>query len=377
MLFLAIQAPLQTPTPHPHDRALLRPISLLGKPKFADGGVSFLRRTEYISAFNSKPRSDPTIAKAARNAAQPKRAAPLFDKESPAYIKEQVEKSFQFAASNLKDSTRVKHPTKRNLKLVDAYPFLPDLDAFPDAGGYLSIKYLTNPVHASSTYDLRLLSSMLRPIQSTDEEQQRRQEALAAHELDPARVPKPDMSLDYDFFLTDTPAEAVNFKRKFDPTDPEHDDDSLYAGVNSSGDPCFRYKRIRSYETAAEAGNGDDKYDEEVAISIHDGSDGLRVKAAHYYPIMQRTHIRPQRAKNINRNKLGMMTNEDDEERTTDVIDVTVEDPDEELREARDVYKEHPYGNAAPAQSQTPEEEDILDGVRVSQGHDDDDKSDS
>jgi RNA polymerase II-associated factor 1 len=342
---LAIQAPSHTPAPHPHDRPLLRPLSTLGKPKFSDTGVSVLRRTEYISSHTSKSRFDSTTSKSliGNTGNRIKRPPTNIDKESPEYIKSQVEKSFQAAASNLKEGKSIRHPSNRNLKLVDSYPLVPDLDAFPDAGGYITIKFLTNPVPPSSTYDIRLENSLLRPVPPTEEEQLAKQAAKEAYELDPERNPAPNETIEYEFFMTETPEEALKFKRKFDALDPEKDEEGLYSGSNGAGNGCFRFKRIRPYESASQTGSVIDKYDDEVMIAIHDGSDGLREKAAYYYPILQRTAIRPQRTKNIHKHRLGF-TSRDEDGKTTDYVDMQIEDPMDDMVAAREVFREHPYG---------------------------------
>jgi RNA polymerase II-associated factor 1 len=342
---IAIQAPLHPPAPHPHDRALLRPLSTLGKPKFSDSGVSFLRRTEYISSYTSKSRFESTTSRSLidNTGHRFKRPPTNVDKESPEFIKNQVEKSFEVAADNLKGTKTIRHPSNPNLKLQASYPLLPDLDAFTDAGGYITIKFLTNPVPPSSTYDVRLEHSLLRPVPPTEEEQMAKDAAKQAHELDPERNPPPDETIEYEFFLTETPEEASKFKRKFDALDSEKDEEALYTSTNGSGNGCFRFKRIRAYESASQTGSVHDKYDDEVMIAIHDGSDGLHQKAAYYYPILQRTAIRPQRTKNIHKHRLGL-TNPDEEEKKTDFVDMRVEDPTDDMKAARDIYREYPYG---------------------------------
>jgi RNA polymerase II-associated factor 1 len=366
----AIQAPLQVPVPNPLDRPLLRPLSTLGKPKFSDTGVSFLRRTEYISSHTAKSRFESAAKSLVKNSGNRfKRPPTNVDRESPEYIKSQVEKSFEIAATNLKNGNLVRHPTNRNLKLVGSYPLIPDLDAFPDAGGYITIKFLTNPVPPSSTYDIRLENSLLRPVPPTEEEQLARDAAREAHERDPERNPPANESIEYEFFLTETPEHALRFKRKFDTLDPEKDDDELYTSSNGAGNGCFRFKRIRPYESASQTGSVLDKYDEEVMIALHDGSDGFHQKAAYYYPIIQRTSIRPQRTKNIHKHRLGVK-DRDDDGRSTDFIDMRVEEPTEDMEAVREVYKENPYGkddapgdedgdaNGRDKEPGTPEQED-------------------
>ena len=265
------------------------------------------------------------------------------DKESPEYIKQQVDKSFQIAALNLMDPSRVKHPTKRNVRLIKSYPLLPDLSAFPDAGGYVSIKFQTNPVPPSNVYDMRLDSGILRPLQMSDERARLREEAIAAHERDPDRNPLPEPEQDYEFFLIDSSKDAANFKRKYDIMNPDRDDESLYTYTNDTNEKCFRFKRIRAYETAATAGSPDVKYDEEIVIAINDGTDAIHQRAAFYYPLIQRAAIRPQRKKNIDRQRWGFTDAGNEEADMVDMLDVTIRDATEHEEKERKVWIDSPY----------------------------------
>lgn len=340
----AIQAPLHPPQPHPHDRPLLRPLSTLGKPKFSDSGVSFLRRTEYISSYTSKSRFESTTSRSLidNTGNRTKRAPGNVDKESPEYIKNQAEKSFQIATNYLKNPAQVRHPnpSKRNIKLLDANPLLPDLDAFPDAGGYVTIKFMTNPVPPSTTYDARLETSILKPIESTEEEEAAKAAAAELYSKDPERYPPPDNTIEYEFFMTETPSEALAFKRKFDVLDPEKDSEEIYTQKNGAGDGCVRFKRVRAYESAFASGSTAEKYDE-VIIAVHDGKDGLRQKGAYYYPIVQKSGIRPQRQKNIDKKRRFA---QEETKRQTDFLDMRVDEPFEDLKGQRDVYRTEPFG---------------------------------
>jgi RNA polymerase II-associated factor 1 len=351
--YLAIQAPLQLPVPHPHDRALLRPLSTLGKPKFSDTGVSFLRRTEYISSYTSKSRFESTTSRSLidNTGSKKKRPVPNFDKESPENIKKQVEESFTIAARNLKNKNIARHPTKRNLQVVDAYPLLPDLDAFPDAGGYVTVKFLTNPVPPSSTYDVRVENSMLVPIDMPEEEQAARIAAQEAHAIDPEHNPPADSTLEYELFMPETVEAALNFKRKFDILDNDHQEEDLYTDKQGNGEGCFRFKRVRAYESATSAGNYEDKYEDEVIIALHDGKDGRLQKGAYYYPIVQRISIRPQRQKNIDK-RMGRMQSQQEE--VTDYMDMRIDDPEADVIATRNQFRDYPYGK--------PEEDEVTQG---------------
>ncbi|CAG8954017.1 hypothetical protein HYFRA_00009117 [Hymenoscyphus fraxineus] len=346
----SIQAPLELPVPHPHDRALLRPLSTLGKPKFSDTGVSFLRRTEYISSYTSKSKFDNATSKSLINnsaASRKKRPAPNLDKESPEAIKAQIEQSFRNAAQNLKNKSLARHPTKRNVQLVDAYPLLPDVDAFPDLGGYVTIKFLSNPVPPSSTYDIRVENSMLIPIDPTDAENEAKAAQEEAHRRDPVHNPAPETTIKYNLFLPETTTTAVNFKRKFDILDNDHQSDELYTDMytdaNQETNRSFKFKRVRAYESATVGGSAATKYDEEVIIALADGKDGRRQKGAYYYPIVQRSTIRPQRQRNIDK-KMGRYT-EPEDDKQVEVMHMSIEDPLEDMIDSRNKFRDDPFND--------------------------------
>jgi len=352
---IAIQAPAKTPQAHPHDRALLRPLATLGKPKASDASVSFLRRTEYISSTTPKSRpSDVFLRPSSGNTFKrpEKRKSPEPDKDSPAYIRRKIDKSFDVAQQQLKDRSRIKHPSKRNLKVVDAHPMLPDLDAFPDSGAYVTVKFTHNPVPISDQYDTRLLCGVFKPIERTEAEEQAFDAAMEAYERDPKHNPKPNNMMNYEFFLADTAQNGERFRRRFDVDNPECNSDDLYP-KDSSGEStsCFQFQRVRAYETAQETElDHESKYSDEIIMAYSDGE--RRQKAVYYYPVMQRTTIRSQRSKNIAR-KIGIKP---DQEQLIDQLDVTVDDPHDELREHMLRYKDNPLGFL-----EDEEEEEVVD----------------
>lgn len=286
-----------------------------------------------------------------------KRASPEPDKDSPAYVKRKIDQSFAAAAANLKDKSRVRHPTKRNLKLLDAYPLIPDIEGFPDSGAYVTIKFSNNPVPASTTYDTRLLSSVMRPIEKSAEEEAAYAAASEAHEQDPQNNLKPPTSMNYDFYLADSVKSAENFRKMFDIHNPGRYNESLYTSSNQAG-PNFQLSRLRAYETSKETDlDHERKYDEEVILAFEDGSSGGQ-KAVYYYPVMQRSTIKPQRTKNIQRT-IGVGP---EEEQIIEKLDMTVDDPDEETKGDMDRFKENPYSY---------EEEEAEDGAdHHHNGHD-------
>ncbi|KAI1393411.1 RNA polymerase II-associated [Hypoxylon trugodes] len=351
----SIQAPAQAPPVHPRDRALLRPAGSLGRPKIAEASVSFLRRTEYISSVTqAKSRNDGGALRS--NHGPPKRPlkrpSPEPDVDSPAHIKKKIDQGFTVAAANLKDKTRVKHPSKRNVKLVDAYPLVPDLDAFPDSGAYVTFKFTHNPLPPTRTYDRRLLNGILKPISKTAAEEAAYTLALQAHERDPEHVPKPQNLMDYDYFLNDSLDASERFRQRFDFENPDHDDGALYTHRSSDGKPSFMFPRVRTYETAQELElNNQTKYDEEVVLAFNE-DEMIDQKAAFYYPVMQRSVIKPQRAKKIAATIGIVPAGMNLEETNVDQLDVEVDDPDDDARAWMNLYREHPYGKEEEEQDE-------------------------
>ncbi|KAI0887343.1 RNA polymerase II-associated [Annulohypoxylon maeteangense] len=340
----SIQAPAQQPAIHPRDRALLRPPGTLGQPKIHEANVSFLRRTEYISSVSTKRSTSSALLGSKPAPKRPlKRPSPDRDVDSPAQIKRKIDQGFAVAAANIKDKSRVKHPTNRNAKLVDTFPLVPDLDAFPDSGAYVTFKFTHNPLPPTRTYDRRLLNGILKPISKSEIDEQAFTLAMQAHERDPQRVPKPQNLMDYDFFLNDSVDTTERFRQKFDIENPDNDDDNLYTH-KCSGKPAFIFPRVRTYETSQELElNNQTKYDEEVVLAFND-DETTDQKAAFYYPVMQRSVIKPQRAKKIART-IGMVpAGVDLDERNVDQLDIVIEDPSDDIRTWMNLYRDHPYG---------------------------------
>ncbi|KAF7563790.1 hypothetical protein G7046_g291 [Stylonectria norvegica] len=336
----SIQAPAHPHALHPHDRPLLRPIAALGKSKVAEANVSFLRRTEYISSSSTK-RHDGATPRALLSKAQARRVVDAAA-DSPLAIKRKIDKGFELAEADLKDPKRVKHPSKRHLKLVDASPLIPDLDAFPDSGAYVTLKFLTNPVASSTEYDHRLLSGLFKPIDRTKAEEDAYEAALEAHQQDPYNNPRPQNLLNYDFYLAQSATVGDRFRRKFDVENPDKDDDDLYTHQADKGG-CFQFNHLRAYETAQETElDHPTKYDDEIILAYNEDAFYPNQKAVYYYPVMQKSTIRPQRTKNIARNIAGMP--DDDDQQIVDQLDVVVEEPVEAMRDAMKQYKEHPLG---------------------------------
>ena len=281
--------------------------------------------------------------------------------DSPQNIKRKIDIGFSIAETEMKDKKRLKHPSRKGLTLVDAAPLLPDLDAFPDSGAYVTIKFLTNPVQSGSHYDNRLLSGIFRPIDRTEQEEEAYESALAAHKAD-ERNPKPPNLMNYDFYLAQSKTASNRFKGMFDVDNPNNSSKEQYTHETDTGG-CFQFNRLRAYETANE--NELDhatKYSEEILLADNDIDEYPRQKAVYYYPVMQKSTIRPQRTKNIARTVLQP---EEEEDTIIDQLDVTVEDPNEEMRSAMERYRGEPLGfEDEEEETQQPADTQDDDGAR-------------
>jgi RNA polymerase II-associated factor 1 len=106
------------------DRALLRdPVGEVGTSK-SQPGVSFLRRTEYISSETIKQKAG------GLNKTQKK----VYNEDPEARLKA-VEATFDAGNS---EATKLKHPKKRNITVAETFPVLPDSKMFDLM--YLSVR---------------------------------------------------------------------------------------------------------------------------------------------------------------------------------------------------------------------------------------------
>ncbi|KAF2761063.1 Paf1-domain-containing protein [Pseudovirgaria hyperparasitica] len=343
-----IQSMDRPPAPHPHDRPLLRPLSTLGKSSSATQGVSFLRRTEYITSAGSARHDIPKEFMRPRQVK--KRRHTDSHSDDPISIIRAIYKGFDLAYPNEAytgpDSTeKIRgaeispeersawkfpvHPSKPDVKVVDSYPILPDMDAFADAPGYSVMKFVSAPVDKQDKYDRRLDTCVFRPLVDPV----RQQEYEAQRAIDPSAAPP---KFDYELYLPQS--ESVgNIKRKFNVLDPGNNDDDLYDEQTRNTDtPHFRFDKVRTYETFQHSETSG-LYSEHVAVALHDAPAGSKKqKAAYIYPILNRTIIRPRR-------KVNRPGPSEEQEDSADVIQLTVRDLDEEEVNERERILQEKY----------------------------------
>ena len=269
-------APEHPPPPHPDDLPLLRPLASLGKPTAAHDGISFLRRTEYISAVGGNKRK-----KAKGDRAAPKQRAEDVSQDDPVDILRTIEHSFDVAnpesvATGPDTGKRFRghpvtkaereawdnpqHPTKKGVRPLDYYPLLPDLDAFPDSGGYIVVTFKSQPLGR----DVELMEvALLKPKEPQDAKvMEDYQEAVTAHRKDETQ-PSPGVPpFDYDLYVPQDVAFVEAIKKKF--------------GLEWAGDSDgqkYRYTRARTYEPTG-GKSGKTKYGDVVVDAVRPDARG-------------------------------------------------------------------------------------------------------
>ncbi|KAL8953940.1 MAG: hypothetical protein Q9222_000227 [Ikaeria aurantiellina] len=389
----SIQAPLIPPPVHPRDKNLLRPLSELGKPKYQGGGISFLRRTEYISSDTARARSE-AAPKNTPKSPGPKLRKPVdTSKDDPVNVLRAVVKGFDIAHPNdaytgpdTKDNVKgleptpaetdawnnPKHPLKSNLRPVDFYPILPDLDAVTDTGNYMVAKFTANPTQTVDKRDPRLDVGMLRPMELDEETIAEYNAKAAAHATDPAHNPHPGgPPFNYHFFLPTDEATASNLKRKLDVDHPDRDDPELYTAESKDGRGVFRLEQQRMYETGRATVIDADHAYKEVGFALHDpeletntGDPAITTnghslqrshQAAYYYPILQKVQLKPHRSKNLA--QLGMVSRMDNEEddKKIDALEVIVDDPNDAEKAKRNEHRAVLLGEEDEVQAENPD----------------------
>ncbi|KAI9833689.1 MAG: hypothetical protein M1826_006780 [Phylliscum demangeonii] len=364
----AIEMPREPRTVDPKDFALLRPLAVLRNEPVAVENVSMFRRTAARTAEKaaSQPAKGTTVRPRLSLPKKRRRRADPSIRENAAFILKTVMRGFDLAypqssaaaadaaGDGLLEEEREawknpQHPTKRHLKLVDSFPILPDLNAVSDSGGYILMTFAKYPVPVSDAYDDRLDCALLRPVELSAAASAARRAGARTRVADPSK-PAPSLSAyDYHYFVPQHARSVDRIKQKFAVDDAQRDDPALYDYEDpETGHRCFRYEQARIYETVTTSSQTDRKFDE-IALTIYDparirasstaaeeGPSPKKQKAAYYYPIVQKTNVRPRRSNLLMPGLGGMYAGgEDDKKEHVNALDVTVRDLNDEERARR------------------------------------------
>ncbi|KAI5841728.1 RNA polymerase II-associated [Tricharina praecox] len=321
------------PPVDPRDRALLRPAASLGKPtnRTATGGssVSFLRRTEYISAEQSRSSfKSTTSSQLVAIPSKSRRTTQRPEDTDPVRILAAVMKGFDVANPNpdVPDAARqyasgdkaamnaernwkeLKHPNKPGVKALETFPLLPHLEGMSDTGGYMVFKFQTAPTDAErdGRRDVRIDMSLFQPVETHHDDE----------------TPPEERRECFDFYIPDTTTTAGAVKRKFSYEEDLDDDE-------------FRYTYVRRYE-AKDTRGGHTQFDmqpEEVAMCLRAGDED-RPRGAYFYPILGRYTIRPKRKAKFQFDLSQRREDEGEEELAAEALKLKIRDliPSEKRR---------------------------------------------
>ena len=359
-----------TPQPHPHDRALLRPLKTLGQPKSDVSGVSFLRRTQYTADDPGRRHQEGGSSRKLGNSTVKRRKPADVSSNDPLTLLRTSTKGFDVmnpedtykgpdsgenirgaipTAAELEAWNNPVHPTKPHLKMVDSYPILPDLDAFTDDASYMLVKFSGQPTDITDRHDPRMEAGLLHPLELRAEQIAEYQAKSAAHEADPARFPPPPPpAFDYEFFLPHDELTAERYKQMINMDNPNKDDPKLYTNSANGGpdNDSFRFEKVREYETGLQTDNTHSPY-QEIALALYDpaikheesGAEAAsrRQKGAYYYPIGSKVQLKPRRTNFLA--NAGLASKADDKREKIDVAVLEIREPSELEKAKRNSHK--------------------------------------
>ncbi|GAD93788.1 conserved hypothetical protein [Paecilomyces variotii No. 5] len=394
----AIMAPENPPPVDPADLVLLTTLDQLKNPAPKNTNVSFLRRTQYISAGQVSTGSVRTAPIRPKPRNQPEKAN--VSRDDPTYIKKYIQKGFDIAypqskhtgedtSSRIKGHTPTKaeldawahpiHPDNPKLKPAGFFPVLPDLQGFPDPGGFVQFKFDKAPLQGiSGKRDERMDVAVLVPSAPEERVCQEHATKTALHKANPNLYPDPGpIPWDYDLFLPEKKGTAKKIKNSLKISNPDRDDEENYTHEGSDNQKFHRYDRVRTYATSSQTLITEQKQ-RDIALTLFDpsevseqGSARITQKGAYYYPILGKTRLKPERARTIAQAGLAP-TRPKAKEDQVDQIQVVVRDPDEAEVYKRSLHRaaidpvfaktlppppEEPAGEQEPGEGQGEKEE--------------------
>lgn len=295
---------------HAKDRALLRDAGI-GHINKSEPGVSFLRRTEYIAERQAANKADEKPQDAKKDDEE---------KVDPDSQLRAVEQSFDQAQESLSNYESLKHPRKKHLRAVGAFPLLPDTSM-------MDTKYLTVKFTGSASISRELQSLKRQKKDDYDEELERN--ALLCS------IYRPITSEDGEwvsFYQTKDRKTVKDLRAKLESTEREEpasvlddDDQSL---------PSFRFKLAKNYDMQYHRFS---KPYEELALKFVPTEQGSKKRRlAYYYPISGRVELKKHRASTNTEINRFLSDN------TVDVINFKLREPNtSELRKMDNIRSEY------------------------------------
>ena len=337
---------------------LLLTLEQLRNPAPKTSNVSFLRRTQYITATTRAPDNPRATPAKVKPRAQ---GETKMSRDDPTYVKKYLQKGFDIAYPQSKHTgddtpSAIKglaaskdevdawahpvHPTNPKLKPVGFYPMLPDLQGFPDPGGYVQFKFDKAPVGpaAAGKRDDRMDVAILHPSAPEERVCQEHAAKVALHKANPNLYPDPGpLPYDYDIFLPSKKDSTKDVAASLRLSNPNRDSEAYYhadeeAGSGPHDGKFHTYDRLRTYATNFQTLNTEQRQ-KDVALTLFDPTKASRElsskqKGAYYYPILGKTRLKPERARTIAQAGLAP-TRPKTKEDQIDQMQVVVRDPNE------------------------------------------------
>lgn len=295
---------------HPKDKMLLRDAGI-GRVNKSEPGVSFLRRTEYIAERQA------SIGDDRQQKAVGKDADEKLDPESQLAA---VEESFDKAQETLADLPKLKHPRRKNLKAVSAWPLLPDTSM-------MDTKFLGMKFSGSASLSRELAS--LQRIQKEKYDEQLQKDSIK-HAL---YIPITSEDGEWiSFYQLKDRKGLDNLKEKMESLDREQPGNLLDEEDDSAD--AYQFKLFKNYDMHYHRFS---KPYEELALKFVPKEPGSKKRsAAYYYPISGRVDLKKHRA------SANSEINRFIEDSTVDVVNFKLREPNtNELRKMDVIRSEY------------------------------------
>lgn len=372
----AIMAPEIQPVLDPADHALMLSVDQL-KSQGAKNNVSFLRKTQYMTASQMARANDPFLRTnpRARKMSDHKAAPAPIARDDTENIKRHIQKGFDIAypdsvafnppeakANPIAPEERSAwrnpvHPDNPRLTPVEFYPILPDLDAVTDmAGNWQALRFDKPPLPPyHGRRDDRVGVGLLMASENATEMPKWRAKKQAFDENSQLyEDPGPEPYI-WSLSVPKQPDSTARIRNIFDDSNPDKDDPALYAPLleeSADGSQRLPFERIRIYQSA-----GQNPVDPRRVMGLSlVNADKLSAhsrfrkqgSAAYYYPILERVRMKADRS-NVNKARGSQATEDELTANIADQLMVLFKEPSAAEQVSRNQFRGE-YDNAYAAE---------------------------
>ncbi|KAI5952353.1 hypothetical protein KGF54_003219 [Candida jiufengensis] len=272
-------------TLHPKDRALLRDAGIGKLKNTSEPGVSFLRRTEYISE-RAAPKSSTNIEESKVNEKLKNNEEDQLDAD---HQLEAVENTFTEAEKSMADPSTIKHPRRKNLKAVFTWPLLPDTSMMDNK--LMNLKFI-----GSASVKRELDTLKRKQGSSYDENLQKQKQETAIF----YPIKSEDGGEWMSMFELQQQDQISKLYNELNSTDPEKPINLL--DMEDESQPTYDFKYNKNYDINYQNYNNEYselaiKFVEETKVEPEAlKSKFKKRKVAHYLPIKGKIELRKHRA---------------------------------------------------------------------------------